>query len=48
MKKTKIDVWFSEPIVKLSVMFMIPSIACCRLPSPLFWTAKKMEPVKKG
>ena len=47
MKKAKIDVCFFEPIVKLSAMFMIPSIACCRLPPPLFWTAKKWTLLKK-
>ena len=24
-----------------SAMFMIPSIACCKLPSPSFWIAKR-------
>ena len=24
-----------------STMFMIPSIACCKLPSPMFWRAKR-------
>ena len=48
MKKAKIDVCFFEPIVKLSAMFMIPSTACSRHPPPLFWTAKKMDSVKKG
>ena len=41
MKKIKIDVCFFERIVMPSVVFMIPSIAGCRLPSPSFWIAKR-------
>ena len=41
MKKVNIDVCFFERIVMPSAMFMIRSIACCKLPSPLFWIAKR-------
>ena len=37
----KIDVLFFQRIVMPSAMFMIPSIACCKLPSLLFWRAKR-------
>ena len=40
MKKIKTDVCFFEPIVMLSTMSMIPSIACYNIPSPSFRTAK--------
>ena len=35
-KKTKIDVCCFEWTVIPSAMFIIPSIACCKLPSPSF------------
>ena len=41
MKKIKNDVYFFERIVMPSTMFMIPSIACCKFPSPSFWIAKR-------
>ena len=39
--KIKIDVCFFEGIVIPSTMFMTPSIASCKLPSPSFWIAKR-------
>ena len=41
MKKIKIDVCFFERIVMPVTMFMIPLIACCKLPSPSFSIEKK-------
>ena len=41
MKKKKKFVCFIERIVMPSAMFMIPSIKCCKLPSPAFWIAKR-------
>ena len=38
MKTIKIDVCFLGQIVMDSIMFMIPSVACC---NPLFWIAKR-------
>ena len=38
MKTIKIDVCFLEQIVMDSIMFMIPSAACC---NPSFWIAKR-------
>ena len=38
MKTIKIDVCFLEQIVMDSIMFMIPSVACC---NPSFWIAKR-------
>ena len=40
-KKIKFDVCFFERIVMPSTMFMIPSITCCKLPSPWFWIAER-------
>ena len=31
-----------------STRFMIPSIACCKLPSPLFWRAKRCTLSRRG
>ena len=40
-KEIKINACFSERIVMPSVMFMIPSIAYCKLPSLLPWIPKR-------
>ena len=40
-KKNEIDICFFERIVMPSFMFMIPSVASCKLPSPLIWDNDK-------
>ena len=48
MKKVKIDVCFFGRIVMPLIMFIIPSVACCKLPSPSFWIAKRCTLSRRG
>ena len=46
-KKNKTDVCFFEQIVMPSTMFMIPSVACCKIPSSSFWIVKRCTLLRK-